>query len=91
MAGRGDVLVAGCQPAADLPRLGAILTRRGRPFTRTGDRLCADLAGVADIDEMVAEISRTASAEKLTLIELTVTKANLEDRYLNLIPGGPLS
>jgi len=91
MAGRGGVLVTGCQPAADLPRLGAILARRGLPCTPTGDRLYADLAGIADIDEMVAEISRTASAEKLTLIELTVTKANLEDRYLNLIPGGPLS
>jgi ABC-2 type transport system ATP-binding protein len=91
MAGRGDVLVTGCQPAADLPRLGAILARRGLPCTRTGDRLYADLAGIADIDEMVAEISQTASAEKLTLIELTVTQANLEDRYLNLIPGGPLS
>jgi len=91
MAGDGDVLVVGCQPAADLLRLAELLARRGLPAARTGDRLSVDLAGIADTSETVAEISRIASAEKLTLIELTVTKANLEDRYLNLIPGGPLS
>ena len=91
MAGGGDVLVVGCQPETDLPRLAALLARRGLPAVRIGDRLSVDLAGVADSSQMVAEVSRIASAENFTLIELTVTKATLEDRYLNLIPGGPLS
>lgn len=83
----GDVLVIGCQSADDLPRLLSLLARAGLPAARTGNRLSVDLAGVTDINKTVAEVSRIASAGNLTLIELTVTKSNLEDRYLKLIEG----
>ena len=87
MTGGGDVLVIGCQSADDLPRLLSLLARAGLPAARTGNRLSVDLAGVTDINKTVAEVSRIASAGNLTLIELTVTKSNLEDRYLRLIEG----
>lgn len=86
----GDAgLVIGCQSAADLVKLEALLTHRGLRCTRDRDRLNVNLAtSGGDVEETVAEISRIASAEQLTLIELTVTKPNLEERYLNLISGG---
>ncbi len=86
----GDAaLVIGCQSAADLTRLAALLTHRGLRCTREGDRLTVKLAtSGGNVNETVADISRIASAEQLTLIELTVTKANLEERCLNLISGG---
>jgi ABC-2 type transport system ATP-binding protein len=87
MTGGGDVLVIGCQSADELPRLLSLLARAGLPAARTGNRLSVDLAGVTDMNETVAEVSRIASAGNLTLIELTVTKSNLEDRYLRLIEG----
>jgi hypothetical protein len=85
----GDAaLVIGCQSAVDLAKLEALLTRRGLRCTRDRDRLNVNLAiSGGDVNETVADISRIASAEQLTLIELTVTKANLEERYLNLISG----
>ena len=91
MAPASSVLVVGCQPAADLPRLEALLAGRGLPFARTGDRLSVDLAGMSDISQAAAEISRIAGAAQLTLTELTVTKPSLEDRYLDLISKGPAS
>ncbi len=85
----GDVVVVGCQSAADLPTLEKLLARRGLHATRRGDRLSVELARAGNINEAVAEISRIAAAEHLTLVELSLTKATLEDSYLNLISGNP--
>jgi ABC-2 type transport system ATP-binding protein len=89
LAGGGE-LTLGCEHAADLPRLQALLSSRGMSSTIGGDRVHVELAEVAALDSpsgltgMLGEINRSAMAEHLTLIELTVTHASLEDRYLSL-------
>jgi len=86
----GDRLTLGCEHRADLPRLQALLARRGLTATVTGDRVHVDLAEVSEISGTngltgsLGEINRAAMAEQLTLVELTVTRASLEDRYLSL-------
>jgi len=86
----GDQLTLGCEHLADLPRLQELLTRRGLAATLADDRLHVDLAeanaisGANGLGGLLGEINRAAMAEQLTLIELTVTRASLEDRYLTL-------
>ena len=87
LATGGDSLVLACEHPADLPRLEALLARRGLRPSRDGDRLRVALAGpVAEGDPKaaLAELNRAAMAEQLTLAELTVARSRLEDRYLNL-------
>jgi ABC-2 type transport system ATP-binding protein len=86
----GDELTLGCEHLADLPRLQALLTRRGLVTTVANDRVHVDLAeastisGPNGVNGLLGEINRAAMAEQLTLIELTITRASLEDRYLTL-------
>jgi ABC-2 type transport system ATP-binding protein len=86
----GDELTLGCEHPADLPRLQALLTRRGLAATIADDRVHVDLAqasaisGASGLNELLGEINRAAMAEQVTLVELTVTRASLEDRYLTL-------
>jgi ABC-2 type transport system ATP-binding protein len=89
LAGGGE-LILGCEHLAGLPRLQALLSRRGISSTIDGDRVHAELADITAIDSpggltgLLGEINRSAMAEQLTLVELTVTHASLEDRYLSL-------
>jgi ABC-2 type transport system ATP-binding protein len=89
LAGGGE-LTLGCEHLADLPRLQALLSRRGISSAIGGDRVHVELADVTAIDSpggltgLLGEINRSAMAEHLTLTELTVTRASLEDRYLSL-------
>jgi acyl-CoA synthetase (AMP-forming)/AMP-acid ligase II len=68
----------------------ALLARRGLTATVAGDRVHVDLAEVSAISGTngltgsLGEINRAAMAEQLTLVELTVSRASLEDRYLSL-------
>jgi hypothetical protein len=65
---------------------------------RSGDRLRIQLSELTsrpalpeDLDGLrhaVAEINRAAAADDITLIELTVVRADLEDRYEALMTGG---
>jgi ABC-2 type transport system ATP-binding protein len=93
----GDRLTLGCEHVADLPRLLALLARRGLAATRDGDRVQVDLAEVsasgsaAGLAGMLGEINRAAMAEQLTLVQLTVSHASLEDRYLALTGGARAS
>jgi ABC-2 type transport system ATP-binding protein len=86
----GDRLTLGCEHRADLPRLQALLARRGLAGTIGGDRVQVDLAevtassGTSGLTALLGEINRAAMAEQLTLVELTVTRASLEERYLTL-------
>jgi ABC-2 type transport system ATP-binding protein len=86
----GDELTLGSEHLGDLPRLQALLTRRGLVATVADDRVHVDLAGAGAIsgagclNGLLGEINRAAMAEQLTLVELTITRASLEDRYLNL-------
>jgi len=86
----GDELTLGCEHLADQPRLQAMLTRRGLVATIADDRVHVDLAEAnaisspGGINALLGEINRTAMAEQLTLVELTITRASLEDRYLSL-------
>jgi ABC-2 type transport system ATP-binding protein len=90
-AGPGT-LVLGCEHAADLPRLEALLGRMRLPAVRSGERLSVDL-GVAAADgddgssQVVAEITRAAAEEGITLVEVRVSRARLEERYLDLLSG----
>jgi ABC-2 type transport system ATP-binding protein len=90
----GDELTLGCEHLADLPRLQSLLARRGLAATVGRDRVHVDLAaasaisGTSGLRRLLAEINRAAMAEQLTLVELTVTRASLEDRYLSLTAEG---
>jgi ABC-2 type transport system ATP-binding protein len=90
----GDELTLGCEHLADLPRLQSLLARRGLAATVGGDRVHVDLAaasaisGTSGLTGLLGEINRAAMAEQLTLVELTVTRASLEDRYLSLTAEG---
>ena len=86
----GDELRLGCEHPADLPRLQALLTRRGLIATIADERVHVDLAevsaisGTSNINGLLGEINRAAMAEQVTLVELTITRASLEERYLTL-------
>jgi ABC-2 type transport system ATP-binding protein len=85
-----DELTLRCEHLADLPRLQGLLTRRGLVATLADDRVHVDLAGAnatsgaSGLNGLLGEINRAAMAEQLTLVELTITRASLEDRYLTL-------
>jgi len=86
----GDELTLRSEQLADLPQLQALLTRRGLVATLANDRVHVDLteaiaiSGASDLDGLLGEINRAAMAEQLTLVELTITRASLEERYLTL-------
>jgi ABC-2 type transport system ATP-binding protein len=86
----GDELTLGCEHLKDLPRLQALITGRGLVATVADDRVHVDLAearaisGAGGVNGLLGEINRAAMAEQLTLVELTVRRASLEDRYLTL-------
>ncbi len=94
LAAGGDELVLRCEHTCDLPRLVALLDRRGLTTNRSGDRLRVELAGLLDrstehgLPALLAELNRSAMAEELTLVELTVASSNLEDRYATLMTEG---
>jgi ABC-2 type transport system ATP-binding protein len=89
LAGGGRLTLA-CEHPAELPRLRNLLANRGLPATLDGDHVFVDLEELASaatptgLTGLLAEINRAAMAEELTLVQLTVTHANLEDRYLTL-------
>jgi hypothetical protein len=86
----GDRLTLRCEHLPDLPRLQGLLTRRRLAATLADDRVHVDLteaiaiSGASDLDGLLGEINRAAMAEQLTLVELSITRASLEDRYLTL-------
>jgi len=86
----GDELTLKPEHLADLPRLQAQLARRGLVATVADDRVQVELgeantiSGATGINGLLAEINRTAMAEQVTLVELSITRASLEDRYLTL-------
>jgi ABC-2 type transport system ATP-binding protein len=86
----GDELVLGCQHLSDVPRLVALLDRRGLHAMPDGDRLRVRVShdpASADnaVQAALAEINQAAMDEQITLVELTVARATLEDRYLALM------
>jgi ABC-2 type transport system ATP-binding protein len=86
----GDRLTLGCERLSDLPRLKGLLTRRGLAARLADDRVQVDLAqasdisGTSGINGLLGEINRAAMAEQITLVELSITRASLEERYLTL-------
>jgi ABC-2 type transport system ATP-binding protein len=90
-----DELALACEDATDLPRLQALVARRGLAATAGTTRLLVDLTDAAalktpgGITHLLAEINRAAMAEKITLVELSVTRASLEARYLALTEEPP--
>jgi ABC-2 type transport system ATP-binding protein len=86
----GDRLTVGCEHLPDLPRLQGLLTRRGLVATLADGRVHVDLArasaisGTSGINGLLGEINRAAMAEQITLVELSITRASLEERYLTL-------
>jgi ABC-2 type transport system ATP-binding protein len=89
LAGGTDTLVVACEHPSDLPRLEALLDRHGFRSIREGDRLLvtwADMAerGNSNPTATLAQLNRAAMADHVTLVELTVARTHLEDRYLHL-------
>jgi ABC-2 type transport system ATP-binding protein len=93
LAMSGDELVLGSEHPADLPRLQALLTRRGLPSARFGDRLrvsLGDLLAAGDetgAAKLLADINRAAAADGLALAELAIEHRNLEESFLDLLGG----
>jgi ABC-2 type transport system ATP-binding protein len=93
LASGGEELVLATQRPADLTRLGELLASRGLGWSRDGSRLRVALSQLGDLDQVtgladqIAEINRTAQAAGLTLVELSMTHASLEDRYETLMGG----
>ncbi len=93
LAMTGAELVLGSEHPADLPRLQALLTRRGLPSARFGDRLrvsLGDLLAAGDENgtaKLVADINRAAAADGLALAELAIEHRNLEASVLDLLGG----
>jgi ABC-2 type transport system ATP-binding protein len=85
-----DELTLACENPADLPRLQALVARRGLAATVGTGRLHVALADAPALDtpggltHLLGEINRAAMAEQVTLVELSVTRASLENRYLAL-------
>jgi ABC-2 type transport system ATP-binding protein len=85
-----DELVLACENPADLPRLQALVARHGLPGTLGADQLHVDLTGVLALDtpdgltQLLGKLNRAAMTEQITLVEISVTRANLESRYLAL-------
>jgi len=85
-----DELTLACEDPADLPRMQALVARRGLEVTVGIGRLHVDLAGAPALEtpggltRLLGEINRAAMAEQITLVELSVTRASLETRYLAL-------
>jgi len=86
----GSELTLACEHHEDLPRLQALLARRGLVATMADGRLHVVLAeagavsGASGINGLLGEINRAAMAERVTLVELTIARASLEERYLTL-------
>jgi ABC-2 type transport system ATP-binding protein len=76
-----------------LGMLGDLLAGLGLPARRDGERLRLDLlpADGADADgepetiRLIGELNRAAQARGITLVEITPTRASLEDRYQGLV------
>ncbi|HEY5248536.1 MAG TPA: ATP-binding cassette domain-containing protein, partial [Dermatophilaceae bacterium] len=85
-----DELTLACENLADLPRLEALVARYGLVATVSSGRLHVALADAPALDtpdgltRLLGEINRAAMAEQVTLVELSVTRASLENRYLAL-------
>jgi len=86
----GDELTLRCEHLADMPRLQGLLTRLGLVATLADDHLHVDLAEAnaaseaSGLNGLLGAINRGAMAEQVTLVELTITRASLEERYLTL-------
>jgi ABC-2 type transport system ATP-binding protein len=91
LAGGADTLIVACEHPTDLHRLQALLDRRRLSAVQTDGRLWVTLGDVHrsdDLTALLADLNRAAMAEQVTIVELTVVRAHLEDRYLNLVSGG---
>jgi ABC-2 type transport system ATP-binding protein len=72
--------------AADLPRLADLLRQRG--LAHEVDGTGVTLVDGAIDDATIAELSRAAAFNGITLVELSRSAASLEERYRALVPGG---
>ncbi len=85
-----DELTLACEDPADLPRVQALVGRRGLTAAVSSGRLHVDLLDVPALEtpggltRLLGELNRAAMAEDITLIEIAVTRASLEARYLAL-------
>jgi ABC-2 type transport system ATP-binding protein len=89
LAGKGEVVVA-AERAADLPRLAEVLTALGYEVRFDGDRLrCRPQSGTDGAAAVPAtaraEINRAAAGAGITLVEVAIAAASLEERYQALL------
>ena len=85
-----DELTLACENPSDLPRLQALVARRGLAAIVGTGCLHVALADAPALEtpggltRLLGQINRAAMAEQVTLVELSVTRASLENRYLAL-------
>ena len=95
LAGGEAELVLATENRTELGALQTLLERRGIASTRNDDHLSVRLSdlkvspGSAEARRTLGDINRAASAEQITLVELTVVHTSLEDRYMALTSGVP--
>ena len=95
LAGGEAEVVLATENSNELAALQTLLQRRGVAATRHSDHLSlrmSDLkvsAGSAEARRALGDINRAASAAQITLVELSVVRTSLEDRYMALTSGVP--
>jgi ABC-2 type transport system ATP-binding protein len=80
-------LIVTPQHAAQLDPLRDLLIGQGFRTQRTDDHLVVS-ADTSNNGELAASVNRAAFAADIVLVELSVIRSTLEDRYLTLLQGG---
>jgi len=83
---RAELIVRSSRPA-DLPVLAEIAGAHGFPVEHGADRVRVGITGASagDVDEVAGVINRAALDRGLILVELSIHRETLEDRYLELV------
>ena len=87
MDGAATRLIAEPEHATGRDTLVRMLQAKGYQVEQAGAGLAVTVA-CRDPRALAADVSRTACAGELTLVELRLERASLEDRYLSLVNGG---
>ena len=80
-----DRVAVASEHVRDLDRLLQIVVARVPSATRQGRQVHVPLDGVEDVTGFLADLNRSAMGEAITLVEMSVGAATLEDRYASLV------
>ncbi len=87
LSGARAELIVRSSRSADLPVLAEIAGAQGFPVEQGADRVRVGITGASagDVDAVAGVINRAALDRGLILVELSIHRETLEDRYLELV------